>query len=100
MVNTPPKFKGVVGPILKFSLVVGHDGELEDDSPVVFKSPKAVDKEKNAIKMDFNTGRQIFLRARKNDDDTFTIKINRSLVPRKKAKYAIKIGLSDEFGAK
>ena len=91
---------GVVGPTLQVPLVVGEDGELTDDSSITFKSPKAVDKENNSIKMAFDFGGKYFIRARKNDDDTFSLKINRALVPKKIAKYVVKIKLSDDLGAK
>ena len=50
--------------------------------------------------MAFDFGGKYFIRARKNDDDTVSLKINRALVPKKKAKYVVKIKLSDDLGAK
>ena len=41
-----------------------------------------------------------FMRMKKNDDDTFFVKINKSLLPKKTASYPISIGLEDARGAK
>jgi len=97
--NTPPKFTKIVGPIFGVKLVKGVDGELEDDSTETYTSPKAVDAQKDKIIMSF-TGGKVFMRMKKNDDDTFFIKINKSLLPKKTATYAVSIGLEDVRGAK
>ena len=90
----------MVDPILKVSLIKGIDGELEDSSVVTYISPKAVDPENNVISMDIDVGGKTFLRGKKNDDDTFYLKINRALLPKKTAKYPVKITIYDEHGAK
>ena len=90
----------MVDPILKVSLIKGIDGELEDSSVVTYISPKAVDPENNVISMDIDVEGKTFLRGKKNDDDTFYLKINRALLPKKTAKYPVKITIYDEHGAK
>jgi hypothetical protein len=81
-------------------VVKGLDGELEDSSTATYTSPHAEDPENNSIRMSFDTGGKIFMRARKNGDNTFYVKINRGLVPPKSFNYPIKVKIQDEFGAK
>jgi hypothetical protein len=38
------------------------------------------------------------MRIKKNDDDTFYIKVNKGLMPKKTANYPISIGLEDDRG--
>ena len=97
--NTPPKFSGTVGPVFKVELIKGVDGEIEGDPDVTYTSPKAVDPQKDKILMDF-VGGKTFMRIKKADDDTFYIKVNKGLTPKKSATYPISIGLEDARGAK
>ena len=91
--NKPPYFEKEIDPIFKVSLITGIDGELEDSSLVIYISPKAIDPENNAISMDFEVDGKTFLRGMKNEDNTFSIKINKVLLPKKTAKYLVKITL-------
>jgi hypothetical protein len=100
LVNEAPSFEKTIGPLFKVSVIKGVDGELEDSSTVTYTSPKAVDPENNLISMSFDVGGSIFIRARKNDDNTFYVKVNKGLVSPKNGTYPVKISLSDEFGAK
>ena len=54
LINNPPKFGGLVGPLLNVELVKGADGELKDTSPIEFKSPIAKDAENDKITMTFD----------------------------------------------
>ena len=50
--------------------------------------------------MSFDTGGQFFMRARKKDDNSFYLSVNRGLTPKKSAQYKLKVQVEDEFGAK
>lgn len=93
--NKAPSFSKMVGPIFKVNVIKGVDGELEDSSVATYTSPKATDPENNSITMDFDVGGKIFLRARKNDDNSFYLKVNRGLVPKKTASYKVRIKIED-----
>jgi hypothetical protein len=77
--------------LYKVTIVKGLDGELEDSSTATYTSPQAVDPENHSISMSFDTGGKFFMRARKNDDNSFYIKINRGLVPPKNSTYPVKV---------
>ena len=49
--------------------------------------------------MDFEGG-DTFMRMKKNDDDSFNIKVNKGLLPKKTASYPVSIGLEDARGSK
>ena len=83
--NKPPYFEKEIDQIFKVSLITGIDGELEDSSLVIYISPKAIDPVNNAITMDFEVDGKTFLRGMKNEDNTFSIKINKVLLPKKTA---------------
>lgn len=100
MLNKAPRFETAIKPIFKIDLITGLDGVLEDGSIVVYNSPKAIDPENNKMIIDFEFGRKNFIRAKKNDDNSFSCKINKTLLPKKSEKYKIGIQLSDENGAK
>ena len=55
---------------LKVYLTKGLDGEIEDDSDVIYISPKAFDEEKDKILMSFD-GEEDFMQIKQKDDDTF-----------------------------
>jgi hypothetical protein len=76
-VNLGPKF---TSPLLTLDvkLTKGEDGEIEDDSIVTYKSPKAVDSEGDSIKITFDLQGNSFLSASQNTDDTFTLSVDRS----------------------
>ena len=40
------------------------------------------------------------MRARKKDDNSFYLSVNRGLTPKKSAQYKLKVQVEDEFGAK
>ena len=80
-------------------LIKGVDGEIEGDLGVTYTSPKAIDAEKDTIIMNFD-GEDIFMRAKKNDEDAFYIKINKGLLPKKTANYSVSVRLEDSRGAK
>ena len=98
LLNRPPKF---VKPILPFNvdLVTGLDGELEDDSLVTFNSPKAVDPENNKISIQFKSIGLFFMRMKQNPDNSFYIKVSKSLLPKKTATYKFSVLLKDDRGA-
>jgi hypothetical protein len=85
--NAFPKFIRMVGPIFNVNLVRGTDGELKDTSVVEFKSPIARDAENDKIKMEFDIKLgHTFIKANQNSDDSFTIKVDRSLITEMESK--------------
>ena len=97
--NTPPKFAQQVDSVFKVMLIIGVDGEIEDDSEVKYTSPIAIDEQKNRILMRFK-GEKYFIKVKKNSDDSFFIKVNKRFLPQKSAKYPITIELEDDRGAR
>lgn len=49
---------------------------------------------------DINTGGKSFFRAKGKEDGTFSLKINRNLLPKENATYPISIKLEDDKGAR
>ena len=80
-------------------LVKGVNGKIEDGSVVSFRSPRAIDKERHRIYMYFS-GRKKFLSVRKNRDNSFTIKVKRSRLPKRSRSYPVLIRLRDNRGAR
>jgi hypothetical protein len=77
--------------MFKVQVIKELDGELKDSSTATFTSPRAEDPENNSISMSFDIGGKIFIRARKNDDNSFYVKVNRGLVPPKNFTYPVKV---------
>jgi len=44
-----PKFSSPLIPIFEVKLVIGEDGDIDDDSSVEYTSPKAVDSEGDSV---------------------------------------------------
>ena len=63
---------------LQVNLTKGEDGELKDISIVEYRSPKAVDREGDFITIVFDLKGKHFIMAKQNDDDTFTLEVDRS----------------------
>ena len=49
--------------------------------------------------MKFDVGEKTFLRAKMNKDNTFSVRINKLLLPKKSEKYMINIKLEDKLSA-
>ena len=97
--NTPPKFAKQVDSVFKVILIIGVDGEIEDDSEVKYTSPIAIDEQEDRILMRFK-GEKYFIKVKKNSDDSFFIKVNKRFLPQKSANYPITIELEDDRGAR
>ena len=80
-------------------MVLGVEGVIEGESFETYTSPPAIDKEKDQIKINFE-GENEFITMKQNSDDTFYIKVNKDLVPKKTAEYPLKIAVEDDRGAK
>ena len=78
--NTPPKFAKQVDSVFKVILIIGVDGEIEDDSEVKYTSPIAIDEQEDRILMRFK-GEKYFIKVKKNSNDSFFIKVNKRFLP-------------------
>lgn len=86
---------------MKLDFVIGTDGIPEDLSDIEFTSPKAIDPENDPIKMEFDSKGKSFISTRKNDDNTFTLKLKRSLIFDKvSSEIPVKITLMDDKASK
>ena len=72
----------------------GVDGEIEDKSIETYTSPRARDKEGDKVIMTFE-GLTNAIKATQNQDDTFTIRVDKSLLDKKTQKNLIKIRIKD-----
>ena len=99
VVNTFPTFSEPLGSPINISLVEELDGTLEDDTIFEYKSPKLVDSQNHGIVLEVDRGRHSFINTKQNDDDTLSIFVDRSSVPRKDAIYSLSIRIGDSLGS-
>ena len=97
-VNTFPKFEKELPQGIDISLVEELDGSLEDEAVFEYKTPKLIDAENNGIILEVDRGGQSFINSKQNEDDTLSILIDKSTVPRKDASYPVSIRVGDSLG--
>jgi hypothetical protein len=79
-INGDPYFKSPLENTLEVDLIKGEDGEIEDDSIIEYRSPKAEDGEGDKITLSFDLKGKDFLVAFQNVDNSFTLNIDRYLM--------------------
>ena len=83
LLNEAPEFEKELIKEITVSVRIGADGVYDDDSAFLYTSPTVVDKEKDQISMDFVHPSLPSLRVKKNDDDSFYIKVDKSMLTKK-----------------
>lgn len=102
LTNTAPVFESELAKDLTLIVTKNGKGMIEDTSDFLYRSPIAIDKENNAIEMEF-TGLEKLLGSstKKNNDNTFTVKIDRNQINKlNSGKFTLNIELGDEVKPK
>ena len=96
IINQPPEFEESESLIEEIKIDVPL--ELSDDSVYLYNSPKAVDKEENKIYYEFDgVGDLQYVQLKQNKDDTFTLRIDQSLITAENVQnFTITVRLTDD----
>jgi hypothetical protein len=75
-------------------LLIGLDGKIQGSDTAVYTSPKAIDSNDDPINMIFDLKGTGYFSASKNEDNTFSLTVNKNLIlPPKSESVTITLSL-------